>query len=314
VQEEQRWSAPPDDRVDFQTVRARKAPRCKTFEHNGMRVIGGGGAALHVIDEGNPAGPAMLFIHGYCQSTFAWRKQFGSDLAREFRLVAFDLRGHGESDKPDEPAAYTDSQLWADDVAAVIASLGLRSVMLVGWSYAGYVIADYLRFYGTERIAAVQFVSALTVKGGEKARLFSGSRFAALFPALNSSDLDVLRPAMARFVDMCVADPALIPENDRVKLLATGERCPAVAREWLGRRKLDNDDVLGRLNVPVVCVHGDRDAVVTVASSEHNAQTIQGARLSLYAGVGHSPFFEDAERFNRELRELSACTVHGTRS
>ena len=269
-----------------------------------MRVIGGGGVALHVIDEGNPTGPPILFIHGYCQSTFAWRKQFAGDLGRDFRLIAFDLRGHGESDKPGDAAAYTESTLWADDVAAVIAELRLENVALIGWSYGGYVIGDYLRFYGSDRVGSIVLACALTVKGGEKARAFTGAQFATLFPALNSSDPEVLRPAMARFVDMCVADPAGLPENDRVELLAAGERCPAVAREWMGRRKLDNDDVLAALDIPVLCVHGTEDAIVTLASSRHNAAVIPNARLSLYEGFGHTPFVENTERFNRELREL----------
>jgi non-heme chloroperoxidase len=270
-----------------------------------MRVIGGGGVALHVIDEGNPAGPPILFIHGYCQSTFAWRKQFASDLARDFRLIAFDLRGHGESDKPVDATAYTESQPWADDVAAVVDALQLRDVTLAGWSYGGYVIADYLRLYGSDRTRAIAFVCALTLKGGEKSRGFTGARFAALFPALFSPDPEVLRPAMARFVDLCVADPALLPENDRVKLLAIGEQCPAIARESTSRRKLDNDDVLGALQIPVSCMHGTEDEIVTVASSQHNAAVIPGAGLSLYEGIGHSPFAEDPQRFNRELRELT---------
>ncbi len=110
---------------------------------------------------------------------------------------------------------------------------------------------------------------------------------------------------MARFVDLCVADPSLLPENDRVKLLAIGEQCPAIARESTSRRKLDNDDVLSALQIPVSCVHGTEDEIVTVASSQHNAAVIPGARLSLYEGIGHSPFFEDSQRFNRELRELA---------
>src|SRR5579872_1024084 len=218
VKKQKRRTAATDSGIDVKTVCAGEAPRCKTFEHNGMRVIGGGGVALHVLDEGNPEGPPILFIHGYCQSTFAWRKQFAGDLGRDFRLIAFDLRGHGESDKPADAAAYTDSKFWADDVAAVIDALALQNVTLAGWSYGGYVIADYLRFYGAGRVRAVAFVCALTLKGGEKARGFTGARFAALFPALFSPDPEVLRPAMARFVDLCVADPSLLPENDRVKL------------------------------------------------------------------------------------------------
>jgi non-heme chloroperoxidase len=275
------------------------------LEHIGMRVIGGAGVNLHVVEGGKPQGQPLLFIHGFCQSVFAWRKQFASDLASDFRLIAFDLRGHGDSDKPLEAEAYIESKPWADDVAAVIDSLNLRDAVLVGWSYAGYVIADYLRAYGVNRTSAVAFVSALTVKGGEKARGFTGPRFAQLYPAMNSPDLEVLRPAMARFVDMCYADPAQLPENDRVKLLEIGEKPPAVARESMGRRKLDNDDVLGALRIPVLCVHGMEDAIVTVASSEHNARVIPGARLSLYEDVGHTPFVEDVERFNAELRELA---------
>ena len=304
MKKQKRRPAPAGDGVDLYAVRAREASRCKTFEHNGMRVIGGGGVALHVVEGGNPDGPAMLFIHGYCQSTFAWREQFSSELGRDFRLVGFDLRGHGESDKPAEGSAYTESQPWAEDVAAVIAALELKNVTLVGWSYGGYVIGDYLRFYGSDRVRAILLACALTVKGGEKARGFTGAQFATLYPALNSSDPEVLRPAMARFVDMCVADPARLPENDRVELLAAGEQCPAVAREWMGRRKLDNDDVLETLRVPVLCVHGTEDAIVMPASSQHNAAVIPGSRLSIYDGIGHTPFFEDSKRFNRELREL----------
>lgn len=258
-----------------------------------------------MVESGNPAGKPILFIHGYCQSTFAWRRQFGGELARDFRLIAFDLRGHGESGKPAEASAYTESQPWADDVAAVIDALNLHGVMLAGWSYAGYVIGDYLRAYGTARVSSIAFVSAITVKGGEKARGFSGKNFVALFPALFSPDRDVFRPAMARFVDMCFANPAQLSENDRAKLLAIGEQCPAIAREATMRRRLDNDDVLSALQIPVLCIHGTDDAIVTVASSEHNVAVIPSARLSLYERIGHTPFVEDAQRFDRELRELA---------
>jgi pimeloyl-ACP methyl ester carboxylesterase len=274
-----------------------------------MRVIGGGGVDLHVVDAGNPAGKPILFIHGYVQSTFSWRRQFAGDLSGDFRLLAFDLRGHGESAKPAEPEAYTESRPWADDVAAVIDALDLRDVMLVGWSYAGYVIGDYLRAYGVERVASIALVSAVTVKGGEKARGFSGPNFTALFPALFSADLEALRPAMARFVDRCYADPAQLSENDRVKLIAIGEQTPALVRESMMRRRLDNDDVLSALGIPVLCVHGTKDEIVTVASSQHNAAVIPGAQLSIYEGIGHTPFVEDSQRFERELRQLAGRSL-----
>ena len=95
-------------------------------------------------------------------------KQYESALAEEFRLVAYDLRGHGMSEAPLEPEHYTDGQLWADDVAAIIDELGLDRPVLVGWSYGPFVICDYIRAHGQERIAAINFVEG-AVKLGEAA-------------------------------------------------------------------------------------------------------------------------------------------------
>jgi non-heme chloroperoxidase len=67
------------------------------------KVAGGGGVQLHVIEAGNPGGRPILFIHGISQSSLAWSRQLDSELARDHRLVAMDLRGHGLSDKPRDP-------------------------------------------------------------------------------------------------------------------------------------------------------------------------------------------------------------------
>ena len=86
-------------------------------------VRGGGGLRLHVREWGNADGPPILFIHGWSQNHLCWAKQYESALADEFRLVAYDLRGHGMSEAPLEPEHYTDGKLWADDVAAIIDEL-----------------------------------------------------------------------------------------------------------------------------------------------------------------------------------------------
>jgi alpha-beta hydrolase superfamily lysophospholipase len=86
-------------------------------------VIGGGGLRLHAREWGNPDGPPIVFMHGWSQSHLCWSKQYDSPLAGEFRLVAYDLRGHGMSEAPPEPEHYLDGRLWADDLAAVIDQL-----------------------------------------------------------------------------------------------------------------------------------------------------------------------------------------------
>src|SRR6188472_1343240 len=83
-------------------------------------VKGGGGLRLHVREWGRPDGQPIVLIHGWSQNHLCWAHQYDSALADEFRLVAFDLRGHGMSDAPLDAAQYTDAALWADDLAAVI--------------------------------------------------------------------------------------------------------------------------------------------------------------------------------------------------
>jgi pimeloyl-ACP methyl ester carboxylesterase len=76
-------------------------------------------------------------IHGWSQSDLCWAKQVGGGLANRLRIVTFDLRGHGLSEKPTGPEQYADGQLWADDLAAVIEQTGLERPVLVAWSYGG---------------------------------------------------------------------------------------------------------------------------------------------------------------------------------
>ena len=64
------------------------------------------------------------------------------------------MRGHGNSDKPLEPQMYKDSKAWANEVQAVIDAAGLKRPVLVGWSYGGRVIGDYLTIHGAARLAA----------------------------------------------------------------------------------------------------------------------------------------------------------------
>ena len=129
-------------------------------------LTGGGGVRLHVVDTGGP-GRALLFIHGFSQSWLAWSRQLSSDLANDYRLVAFDLRGHGESDKPRE--AYSDGRLWAEDVNAVIQELRLEQPVLCGWSYGSLVILDYIRQYGEGAIGGIAIVDGLTKLGSNEA-------------------------------------------------------------------------------------------------------------------------------------------------
>ncbi len=113
------------------------------------------GIRLTVHEFGEPKGDVIFFIHGYAQSHLCWRKQIDSALAKEFSLICIDNRGHGERDKPSESEHYNQSKPWADDIHSVIGALELDRPVLVGWSYGGYIIDDYVATYGQDAIAGV---------------------------------------------------------------------------------------------------------------------------------------------------------------
>ena len=150
--------------------------------HRTHRVRGGGGITLRVHDVGDLDAPPLLFIHGFSQCHRAWRRQLHSALGLGFRLVAVDLRGHGDSDKP--RGAYADSRLWADDLQAVIRGLGLDNPLLVAWSYGGMVVCDYLRQHGDADIAGVNFVSAMVKCGSPEAFGLLAPEMLSLIPGL----------------------------------------------------------------------------------------------------------------------------------
>lgn len=266
------------------------------------RIRGGNGLGLSVYECGNPKGRSLLFIHGFAQSHLAWKSQFHSGLADEYRLVGFDLRGHGMSEKPPAPKNYTDGQFWADDVAAVIRELKLDRPVLIAWSYGGYVMCDYLQRYGDGGVAGLNFAAAGVRRGSEKAKGLAGPGIVDLLPGLMSTDLALNITATRQFIINCSAQ--LPSPADRELALAYNMMTPPYVREAMFSRALDFETVLSNIKVPTLVTHGLVDTVINPVMSELTLSWIPQAKKSFYEGVGHAPFQENSERFNRELSEF----------
>jgi pimeloyl-ACP methyl ester carboxylesterase len=266
-------------------------------------VPGGASLRLHVREWGQADGPAILFIHGWSQNHLSWAKQYDSSLADEFRLVAYDLRGHGMSEAPLEPEHYTDERLWADDVKAIIEQLGLDQPVLVGWSYGALVIADYVRAHGQDRISAINFTGGAAKLGEAVLGTMIGPGFLDHFADITGDDLPTRIAAMRSFVRACVVKP--VSADDVETAACSGVVVPAAILANLAAREIDSDDVLGALTVPLLVSHGEADSVALPAMAEHILATCPTAEASWYDGVGHVPHLEEPERFNSELAALA---------
>jgi pimeloyl-ACP methyl ester carboxylesterase len=264
-------------------------------------VLGGAGHKLHVEETGNGDGKSLLFIHGFSQSRLAWRKQMESELARDFRLVAMDIRGHGLSDKPRD--AYGDSALWAQDVHAVITTLGLHQPILVGWSYGGVIMSDYLSVFGDSAIAATQWVGAVSRLGEPLvAPGFLGRDFLELVPGFFSEEVNDSVTTLQRFLRLCVHEE--LSAEDFYFTLGYNTIVPPYVREGLFARTVNHDAVVQATRKPVSLVYGEADQIVSPRMCTHLETLVPTAAVATYANVGHMPFWEAPERFNRELADL----------
>jgi non-heme chloroperoxidase len=260
-------------------------------------IIGGGGTQLHLVEAGNARGPAILFIHGLSQCWLAWDRQLRSDLARNYRLVAMDMRGHGASDMP--RAGYDDARLWADDVDAAIRGLELERPILCGWSYGSLVILDYVRHHGDDMIGGIHLVDAITKLGSDEAVSALTPEFLGLVPGFFSANVDESVRSLEAFLRMCfVREPTM---SELYTMLGYNVRVPTFVRQALFSRAVDNDDLLQTIRRPVLITHGAEDAIVKMEVAERHRASIAHATTHIMPDAGHAPFWDAATSFNRRL-------------
>jgi non-heme chloroperoxidase len=264
-------------------------------------VMGGGDARIHVREWGPPDGPPILMIHGWSGNHLCWKDQVASELADEFRLIALDLRGHGMSAKPLGPEEYQDPRLWAADIAAVIDQCQLDRPTLVAWSYGGFIVCDYIREYGEDAISAIDLAGAAVTLNERFDNI--GAAFLTHAPGGADPDLPTRIAALRRFWRSMTVQP-LSQEELETGLSGSVSVPPQVLGALISRR-IDSDDVLSKLRVPVLVSHGRQDQIVSASMAEHVLRVCPTAHASWYEEVGHMPFTEDAGRFNRELAQLA---------
>jgi non-heme chloroperoxidase len=263
------------------------------------------GVTVAVREWGDPAGREILFVHGVAQSHLSFVRQMGDDQARDHRIVAYDTRGHGASDKPVDAAFYHDARRWADEVQAVIEAKQLHRPVLVGWSMGGRIIGQSLAVHGDSRLGGINFVSARAIAEPR----FSGSPALGL-PVARPYDLASRIEAASAFLRACFLQQpgdAAFATALAYNMLPPTEVLAAI-RSWPGNIPA-TIAAFRAVTVPTLVTHGRADRVVLPAAAEYTASLVPGATLSWYDDCGHSPFFEYADRFNKELMAFVAGCV-----
>ena len=279
-------------------------PDTALFNHGYLH--GADGIRLYYKDTGNPDRPVILFIHGWSQTHAAWIRQFNSELAGDFNLVSFDLRGHGYSECLSGEEYYLDGKLYADDLLAVISRYKKQTLILVGWSSGALVIGDYLRRHGQTIISGIVMVSGLHGLGIAGLTDMLGTGPGEYMPDTMVDDPETQYQAMQRCIRDMVVD--ITPAQLQFMTAQSMMTAPAV-RAAMMKRVIDNTDVLTSFSKPALFIHGRHDPFILVNAAEHLHKLCSRSTLSIYEKSAHMPFREESEKFNLELarftRELS---------
>ena len=244
---------------------------------------------------GDPSHRTLVLLHGWAQSSACWGERVLAGLAEKYRVVAVDLRGHGYSDAPE--SGYADSANWAGDIHAVLAQEGTETkAILLGWSYGGLVICDYLAEHGTDAVAGVVLVGAITSIGRGEAGGRVGTAMRAAIPGAMADEPRVAIKALGSF-GQALTGPVEGKGAQAQALFGLTLATPPRVRAALFERAASHDDLLRHLDVPALVLHGTADTVVDVAAGRHAASLIPTVTESYWEGVDHGPFVADPERF-----------------
>jgi pimeloyl-ACP methyl ester carboxylesterase len=242
--------------------------------------IRGPAGTLHV-DDGGEGGVPVVFVHAYTGTASHWSAQL-EHLRPDRRAVAFDLRGHGESDAPRDND-YAIASL-ARDIDAVLDSLHLTRVVLVGHSLGGAAAIEYAGIH-PERVAGLMLVTTTGRLPDEQTKQITA--------ALDSNYAQVMQQIWSRL--LANATPQV-----RTRVARERERLSEEESRSIIRATFDFDPLpaLGRYQGPTMNVTtGDDDP-----TDLHHL--VAGLRHRAIEGTSHWPQMDEPDEFNRVLDEF----------
>jgi pimeloyl-ACP methyl ester carboxylesterase len=262
---------------------------------------------LHVDDTGGSGRPVVL-IHGWPLSGESWQDQVPALAAAGYRVISYDRRGFGRSDKP--LTGYTYDTL-TEDLHALLTELDLNDVTLVGFSMGGGEVARYFSLYGAERLRSVVFASAVPpymMKSSDNPEgpleKSEAAKMAAQLTANQETFYDQFTTAF-----FSAGDVLKVTEQQRQDALAlclqADKKAALACMTAFGTTDFRED--LPKVSVPTLVVHGDADGTVPFeGSGQRTHEAIPGSELHVIAGAPHGCNVSHASEFNQVVLNFLA--------
>ena len=245
------------------------------------------GRRIHYVEQGNPTGPAVVFIHGFASSWVVWERLM-KDLGSQYRVLALDLPGFGYSDK--RAGDYSPQGL-GDLVAAFLSARGIQRAHVVAHSW-GSSVALALAFRHAARVQSLTLVGAWVYdeqlapfQRWARARGLGEALFALFYKERVGDRMALAFHAPDRYVTHAVIQ----------KVRAALDRPGAVRAALAATRKQrlhELEPYYWRIRAPALLLWGREDDVALVRFGERLARDLPRARLRVFARCGHFPMIE----------------------
>lgn len=271
-----------------------------------MPTIRNGSDSLHVEDYGGAGRPVVL-IHGWPLSGASWSGQVPALTAAGYRVITYDRRGFGRSDKPG-PACSYDYGTLTGDLDTVLRELDLRDATLVGFSMGGGEVARYIGTHGEDRLRSVVFAASITpclLKDDEHPDgAMDDETVRGMQSALEADPHGFLDQFTRNFFS--AGDELKISEAQRQEALAIAREADVhAAKECIRSWVTDFTGDLAKVTVPTLVIHGDADGIVPLEKSGRRThELVAGSEYHVVAGAPHGFNVSHAEEFNRVLLDF----------
>ncbi len=248
------------------------------------------GEIIAYIDMGTPSGPPVVLIHGYTDNARDWVPLLPY-LSKSYRLILVDIRGHGQSSKPECCYGRLD---FAYDIKLLLDALGVKEADIVGHSL-GSIIAQTFAEYWPERTAHVVLISSTGGLPPGAAKAAPQFDFAAEIRKLKEP-IEADSPFMIAWWDSPTpVDPDFIRRQRkdaagiplRVWLAVLDQGLPAETAY------ADLQRTLPRLKAPTLLIWGSKDPIMEEPVRDSLRQALPNAKVKIFDGLGHNPFWEN---------------------
>jgi len=259
------------------------------------------GCEIYYEDVGNPAALAVVFIHGFPFSHEMWQPQL-TILESGFRVITYDLRGHGKSGVGD--GQYT-LEFFVDDLIGLLDHLKIEKVSLCGLSMGGYIALRAVQ-RNPERILGLILADTQAKADSNEAKLRRG----ASIKAVKAYGVKAYAEGFVKTAFAAESFKTKSNAIDMIRKVIESNSALGVCGALLAlATRTDTTEVLPAIHVPTLILVGEHDALTPVSASKEIHEKIHNSEIHIIQDAAHMSNLENAAAFNRYVTDFLARLV-----